>query len=416
MLLAKDKDWTFLALLAAAFCMGFTLPAGRLFMLAAAVGLVVDVGRRRRSLRMPASGWLWLALVALAYGVTACGVNPEKGLGKLNKLIWFMGIPVAASLVDSRERLWQVLRALLLGVFVLAVRVCIRNPIGAQAIVARFEKTRQAAAFTFGQELIHQGSLVDGQRLMIGLVGAVALVMGSLALARAGTRRFEVVLRPDRSPAGDAGGWRFAFPPWPIMIGGLALAEIIVLKRGSWLSTLAVLGALLARRVSWKWLALGVLILLGVAVGVAPVRQRLMHIKTECRADSGGRLAMWTRVAPHLLRQYPQGIGFRAMTSERMRAIDPRIEPDRDHLHSNLVEMAVSLGWAGLALYLVWMGFLFRDAWQADAAPSPLFWMLLALFLNGWVEYNFADGEIVLLYGLLGGLAAAGRRLRPQAG
>jgi O-antigen ligase len=271
-----------------------------------------------------------------------------------------------------------------------------------------------AAHFPFAQELIHQGNLVDGQRVMVGLVGAVALVMGGGALARLGTRRLTLAVGCEPANNGDGTRvWRGRIPLWPLLIGLLAAAEILVMKRGSWFSTGLVLIALGGRRLlRWRRLLPVIFLLALLAVGVAPVRQRLADLRTEFTTGSGGRLAMWTEVAPVLLKAHPWGIGFRAMTSERMREIAPRIERDRDHLHSNFVEMAVSLGWAGLALYLVWMAFLMRDALAADAAPRPLFWMILALFLNGVVEYNFADAEIVILLGLLGGLAAAGRRLR----
>jgi hypothetical protein len=409
---AKNKDWAYLLLMVSAFCMGFSLPLGRLFLLAAAVGLAIDAARGRRRLRMPLTGWLWLALLALAVVVTAHGLNPDKGMGKLDKLIWFMGIPVAASVIDSRERFWQVLRALIYGLSFLALRVCIRNPMYAQAISARFAHTRMAAHFPYAQELIHQGSLVDGQRLMVGLVGAVALVMGSCALARMGSRRLELAVQ--REPAeGDAPvrPWRLRIRLWPLLIILLAAAEILVMKRGSWFSAILVLVALMSRRLRWRRMLLGAVVLTGLAVGVPPIRQRLLSLETEFNADSGGRLAMWTEVAPRLLRERPWGIGFRAMTPELMRKIAPQIERNRDHLHSNFVEMTVSLGWAGLALYLVWVAFLLRDALVSDATPRPIFWMILALFLNGFVEYNFADAEIVILLGLLGGLASAGRRL-----
>jgi len=410
----KCNAWAFWCLLASAFCMGFSLPLGRLGLLAAAACLAVDAARGRCRLRMPLTGWLWLALAALAAVVTAHGLNPGKGLGKLDKLVWFMGLPVAASVVDSRARLWQVLRALIYGLAVQALRVCIRNPLNALAISERFEKTRMAVHFPFAHELILQGNLVDGQRVMVGLVGAVALVMGGNALARLGTRR--LVLSAGREPAEGGGETRardFRIPLWPLLIGLLAAAEILVMKRGSWFSTALVLIALGGRRLlRWRWLLPAAVLPGLLAVGVAPVRQRLADVRTEFSTGSGGRLAMWTEVAPVLLKAHPWGIGFRAMTSERMRAIAPQIERDRDHLHSNFVEMAVSLGWAGLALYLVWMAFLLRDALVANAAPRPLFWMILAIFLNGVVEYNFADAEIIILLGLLGGLAAAGRRLR----
>ncbi len=420
-LLSSDSgrhDWALTALLCSAFCMGFSMPLGRLGMLAATIALLVDIARGRRRWQMPATAWVWLLLLLLAGVVTWYGLNPAKGVKRLTKLLWFIGIPVAASIIDSREQMWRVLRALLLGTAALAVRVLIRNPISAGAIVNRFAKTPSAKQFTFAQELIFQGRLDDGQRLMVGLVGAVALVLGGAALQRCGARRLLVKVssappEPEekQSCLAPVTSWIALIPVWPLLITVLAVAEVVALKRGSWLSALTVLTLLLARGRRLKWVVLALLLLAGVAATVTPIRQRILHVGTELQVSSGGRLAMWSRVAPELLRQYPRGIGFRAMTSELMRSIEPRVEPDRDHLHSNFVELAVSLGWAGLALYLLWMGLLCRDALLSDATPQPIFWMLLALFLNGFVEYNFADGEIVIITGLLGGMAAAGKRL-----
>ena len=400
--------WPYHALLASAFFMGFTMPAARLFMAIALVGLIVDLMRRRRVWRMPLSGWLWIALVVLAGVVTYYGINPGKGMSKLTKLLWFIGIPVATSLIDSRQQMWQVIRALVYGTAVAGGRVLLRNLIGAGAIVTRLGDFPAIEKTSFAQELIYQGGLSDGQRLMVGLIGAITLIMGGAI--RRGPHWLRLRLEADSS-APTAVKTSLRLPIWPLLLTIIALGEIVVLKRGSWLSALAVLALLLFRRIRWYWLPATAIVLAALVLSVTPIRQRVAHISSEFKVESGGRLAMWTKVAPPLLRQYPQGIGYRAMTSGLMRTHYRQVEPNRDHLHSNFVEMAVSLGWAGLLLYLIWMGFMLRDAWLSDLAPSPAFWMLLALFLNGVVEYNFGDGAIVVIYGLLGGVAAAGRRV-----
>ncbi|MDD5706515.1 MAG: O-antigen ligase family protein [Kiritimatiellae bacterium] len=406
---ARKWDWCYAALLASACCMGFSVPAGRLLLAAATVLLIVAAARGRRPIRMPLSGWLWLVFAGLAVVITLNGVNPAKGLNRLDKLAWFAGIPVAASIVDSRERLWQTLRALLLGLGVLAVRVCVRNVIVAQAVAGH--SLTSPPHVSFGQALIDQGTLIDGQRLMLGLIGAVALTLGAQAHARMGARRLRLTLERDAQPAGG-----LTVSPWALLIGALALAELVALKRGSWFCTLALLGLLLARRLPWRYLLAGALLLAALALGVSPVRQRLALLRTELSSKYGGRVTMWTQIAPQLMREHPWGIGFRSLTNDMMRDAARkvgcrRLERNRDHLHSNPVEMAVSLGWLGLAFYLVWMAVVLRDAAATGAAPRPLLWMVAAILLNGLVEYNFADAEIVIILGLLGGLAAAGRRL-----
>lgn len=404
----SSRDWAFEALLAGALAMGFSMPLGRLLLAASAVLLTVDAVRGRRRWRMPATAWLWLALVALAAVVTWQGINPQKGLHRLDKLFWYIGLPLAASLADSRARIWRVVQALLLGLGILSIRTLIANPAAARAVTDLLAQTRRPV--TFSQALIDAGTLIDGQRLMIGLIGVAALWLGRERAARAGFERVSLTLE-GRDGAGGVTG---RLPLLPLLLGLLAAGELLALKRGSWFCSLALFSLMALRRVRFRWLALAALLLaVPVVVPHSPVRQRLADLRTEfdIHNGKGGRLVMWTQVAPALLRDHPWGIGFRSLTPEVMRSLAPGVEPRRDHLHSNLVEMATSLGWAGLALYLLWVACVLRDGWGSGGRPAPLFWMLLAILANGLVEYNFADAEIIIIFGLLAGLAAAGRRL-----
>jgi hypothetical protein len=67
----------------------------------------------------------------------------------------------------------------------------------------------------------------------------------------------------------------------------------------------------------------------------------------------------------------------------------------------------------GLAVYLVWMAVGFYRGLRARLRAQDftgrtlsltLTLMLLGLVLNGLVEYNFGDAELVLVYGLLFGM------------
>ncbi|MDA1044973.1 MAG: hypothetical protein O3C57_07100, partial [Verrucomicrobia bacterium] len=88
------EKWAFFALLVSVFGSAFSLPLGR-SALAFALLLVV-VGWRRRKWTFHGSSVLWLVLLflALAVVVTCCGVNPGRGIHKLDKLLWFAGIVV----------------------------------------------------------------------------------------------------------------------------------------------------------------------------------------------------------------------------------------------------------------------------------------------------------------------------------
>jgi len=86
----------------------------------------------------------------------------------------------------------------------------------------------------------------------------------------------------------------------------------------------------------------------------------------------------------------------------------------------------VETGWAGLWAYLVWMVAAVAAGVRAvrrGGTPSErlyaagLLAILLGLILNGLVEYNFGDTELMILYGLvMGAPAFAERRRGAQSG
>ena len=123
------------------------------------------------------------------------------------------------------------------------------------------------------------------------------------------------------------------------------------------------------------------------------------------------------------------GVGFRGLTFDALRkAPTPnawRLELNQNHLHNNFLQVLVELGWAGLAVYLAWMAVSFRAVIRRARTPwaeerdgdallrtAPLL-VLSALFLNGFVEYNLADAEVTLLYGLAMGLGCSAFGERP---
>ena len=422
-------DWTFTALLATAFAAGFSLPLGRVLLALALVGLAIDVATGKRRLRMPLSGWLWIATFALAAVVTHFGVNPAKGMHRLPKLLWYIGIPIAASIVDSREKAWSLVRAFVLGTGILAARVLLCNIPAAMAATtalneatADFEPLLEGAfnrgsvseyAFhslhhalpkpTFLGTLFHQGDLGDSQRLMAGLVGAASLLLFSRALP-ADTRSARI----------ECAGRSFVLPIWHVIAALVAVALFLTFKRSSWIGAALVLIPLLLRRVSWKKVAIGALVVAAAIAAIPAGRARVASLAGEFSVRTGGRLAMWTQVAPGVIKDHPWGIGFRAMTPELMRQYSRLVEKNREHLHSNPIEMTSSLGWLGLALYLAWVFVSLRDSAHLDRHIAPdargLSWafggMLASLYINGLVEYNFADAELVLIYGLLMGAAS----------
>lgn len=381
------------ALVAASFLMGFTMPGARVLLVISLLLLVVHKVRSRERVSLPSTFWLGLAFFALTAVVTIWGVHPELGVPKLRKFFWYIGLPLAAVLASSRDRVLKLLAAYALGVGVLAVRVVVENPFHARQVLA------SGRCATFAASLIDVGSMTNGQRLMLGIVISLGFLLASGGLSR---RR-----------------WM-----WALLLILQSLALVVNLKRGAWFCTFILVAGMGVSRLNWRWIAAMGLACLSL-LAVPLVRERLADVATEFSSAKGGRWLMWHKIAPELIRQHPWGLGYRSLTNDMMRDIDARVEPQRDHLHSNFLQVLVESGWAGLVLGILWIGTGLRDGWRywtlarlkapLDAMPAlALLLMLAGLVLHGVVEYNLGDAELVLVYGLVMGVLAAGcQRLRP---
>ena len=101
------------------------------------------------------------------------------------------------------------------------------------------------------------------------------------------------------------------------------LALILNFKRGTWFCAFGMGALFMLLQVRARYVL--ALLALGALTLAAPtVRQRLAGLSGEFREGGGGRMTMWTRIAPPLVREHPwKGIGYRALTNERMRALAP---------------------------------------------------------------------------------------------
>jgi O-antigen ligase len=385
-------------LCASAFFSGFSLPGGRALALLCLISLIVRAIRKRGSIQFPWSAWYAVAFTILAIITVLAGPARDVGLGKLDKLAWFLTIPVAATLACGAHRVTRLLTAFSAGATVLALEICLLRPFEALGATRALAEAGKPADYLW--QLTTLGSMTDGQILALAVLASTTLFLGLRGRLKWGAGIILIIQ---------------------------VLALIINLKRGSWMALSVAGGILVLMRTNWR--VVTALVLLGViGLLLPPVQSRLVDLRTELSDTKGGRLVMWTEIAPALLERYPAGVGFRSLTEELMQETAQRIgvtvEPDRNHLHNNLVQVTVAMGYAGLLIYLLWMtqglvdglrwyrrcGTLSDTSQEQSMALCSLL-MLVFLLLNGVVEYNLADGELVLLYGMLFGIL--GTHARP---
>jgi hypothetical protein len=336
--------------------------------------------------RMRWHPFLWpVAAFVLIAGATALwSVRPELSLSRMHRLLIPGMIFIVAAIYGrgaaSPFRVMEPAVFFLAGCTLLSLHDIVHIPRAALA----------------GASLESQGNMRDPQMYLVSMAVLLALL-----------------------PVPRLRLWR------PLIAAALALqglGMILHFKRGVWLAFLlvSVCHGGISRR--WKPL-LAVAILAAASLLYPAVRTRVTALPSLWADEAGGRYALWTDVAPALLPRYPQGMGWCAVNHDDLSAHTGYVQAKLNHLHNNILQVALETGWLGLAAWGCWMGValgvMVRNVRQIrDPVPGALALGILCAFIgllvNGMVEYNFGDTELLMLFCFLMGIAQAqGVRVPP---
>jgi O-antigen ligase len=196
----------------------------------------------------------------------------------------------------------------------------------------------------------------------------------------------------------------------PLLV--MVLAEVLNFKRGSWAALILVLiiqGCVKSRKI------IPVVVVLSIAISLLyqPARERLLGLKDEFSPLRGGRVAMWETL-PAIIRDHPMGVGIDNVGSVMYR-YNPEIEKGRDHLHSTCPQIFAEMGPLGLAAFVWWMVVFIRISYgnfrrignensYEKALALGIFSAFIGFMINGIVEFNFGDSEVVMIIYFLMGL------------
>jgi O-antigen ligase len=384
------ERWTYRLLLCAVFSVCFSIASGQVFLALTILSFAL-LYMRGGKLVFPRVSYIVVAFMLLAFLTAWFGPNPDLAMRKSMKLFWLLALPIAASCITDSNRLRNLVGAFALGSSVQAAVILIMNPINARAAMSAGEPGTQGAdgAPDFLTSLIHMGSMTDGQVLMLGLISTFGLYF---------------VARHEKA---RGLGWILL-----LLVQGIAF--VINFKRGSWICLVLVIGLVILLSRKWKIL-FALAIILGGLLAVPAVQVRLGDLTTELSEGKGGRMYMWKVVLPAMQADYPYGVGFGAMTPELLKEHGELVEPNRNHLHSNFAQSLAEMGYVGLGLFCVLMlwglycglALYWRSrssSFEVTACAAVMLLMLMGLLLNGVIEYNFGDTELLILYGVILGV------------
>jgi O-antigen ligase len=342
---------------------------------------LVEAVRGKRP--VPRATTIFIVLYALVIGIGLFfAAHPQTGLSKLNRFLFFPFAAAVACAGAKRENWARISFSLVGGVALLGLKDLVRFPY--EMIVHE-------------RGLFELGSMTSPQVYMIGL----CLLLGLRAA------------EPEK-------GRRIFWPLLLLFAAGLLLHN----KRGVWLACAGAIGFWTLASRQWKVL-LGLVLAVALALCIPKVRERIGQIRETLSDTHGSRVTLWKHVAPPLFERYPWGMGYNGSSYAEFREVLPRkyhLEVGLRHLHNNFLQIRLELGPHGLLLWTLWMLAMLRNGFRSPpGAPRPDFLRLSALtalvglLLNGLVEYNFGDSEILMLYLALFGLLDAPHLKDPSA-
>ncbi|HEY2955102.1 MAG TPA: O-antigen ligase family protein [Candidatus Eisenbacteria bacterium] len=207
-----------------------------------------------------------------------------------------------------------------------------------------------------------------------------------------------------------------------LVLAGAALA--VTYTRSAWLG-LAVAGAVILGVARPRWLpALGIAIAVVVAAAPGVYRQRLLSVFDPHNEWNRERTYMW-QAGARMFRDHPlTGVGLQDLHALYDRYRPPEAAEPAGHLHSVPIQIAATMGLAGLIAFALLYASLFRaaarglrPAVRAGGLAAGLRLGVtagLAGFLAaGLFEWNFGDEELLYPLYLLTGLAWAARQWEP---
>jgi O-antigen ligase len=347
-----------------------TNAVGQIPIYLASVIWLVQVVRGKTFMFKPTWSWFagWMGLILLGF---MWAVHPEMGLDKLNRFLVFPLVGAVTAACMQKEDPLEGVRFLCL---------CL---IGGVTLLGLYDFVDFPLQIRAGEKFVDVGNMTSPQFYMVGIMLWLGLLGSKCTTAH---KWFWICL--------------------PIMGAGLLIHQ----KRGVWLACAVAIGCWTLWTRKWKIL-IGMAVLGGIALTFPFVQDRLEHIKEVIQPTHGGRMILWNEVAPRMFEEYPMGMGFNGSKYEDFREVLPskyHMEAGLRHLHNNFLQIRLELGWQGVLFWTAWMAWIlfraFRSAWGGAAEVTvAVAFALLALHLNGIVEYNFGDSEVLKVFLLLFG-------------
>ena len=322
--------------------------------------------------------WILLFFLCAVISVT-WSIRPQTSLLKLHRLLLFSPLFILPSVLYTRKHPCCSKEGIPYILLFLA----------GSSVLGLYDVFRVPFEVFQGTPLFHTGNMRDPQIYMVSLCFLIAMY---------GSRTF---LR-----------YKYIYY-FCLLVNSIGI--VLHFKRGVWISTFfAVISmAWMFRR---RKLAMAVVASMLFLLLLPQTRTRIIALQDTVSLEAGGRYALWSRVAPALIMKHPLGLGWSSVAHEHLEGYTPYIQPGLNHMHNNALEIVLELGWLGLCIWLGWMFHSTKNLYEnyryARTNNADWLWIaigsmgaFLGLMINGMVEYNFGDSEMIMIFGFILGIS-----------
>jgi O-antigen ligase len=416
--------------------------------LALSVGvLLARIARRQARLARTAVDAPLAAFAVWTLLSASFAADPAVSHEDAKKLVLFLLFYVAADVARSGEARERLLDALLLGGLALAsYTVAQHHLLGFDRLDRRphgfIGHYMSAAGVTMGVLVVAAARIAGGARLRprwrdawlaAGVLAAVLAVTAATAHGRGvlAARVFVaglVVLAAAVALARGDSARRASALAAVAAIPFSAWALVVSQTRGAWLGALLGLATVAAFRAPRLIAAVAAAVLVLLVARPAAVRDRL----TVSDASTVDRYYMWQAGLDIVADRPVFGLGPGMVLSAYPRYRWPEA-PNKEapHLHDNVLQIAAERGVPALVFFLWWIAATLAVAYaearrgqaatpggatpaEAAAATAALA-VVVAAFVEGLVEYNLGDSEVLMLFLLVTAVPFALRAARGAA-
>jgi O-antigen ligase len=200
----------------------------------------------------------------------------------------------------------------------------------------------------------------------------------------------------------------------------ILVSLLFTFTRGSWLGLLAGAALISFSRLKKIFIVLILLVILIIVLAPPEFKDRIFSIVNPSHPANVERVQMW-KTGWKIFLDYPVfGIGDIGIEESYLKYGPPGASP-AGHLHNNYVTWLVKLGIVGLIIVLIMFIKIFafewktaqkyKDNWLVNSIALGAASALIGFSVNGLVEWNFGDTEVIMFLWVTVGFALAASKV-----